>query len=70
MYILTLLFDSRIIPPGLGSCIPAPRREKTSPLSSRDVIRRNDGGDAGTSEVLTISPSSLNEFWYKHYERE
>ena len=41
---LTFPLKSRILPPGVGSAIPAPNREKTSE-SSRDVVRRYIGGD-------------------------
>lgn len=42
----------RIFPPGVGSCVPAPSREKTSLFSSRDIIRRNDNGVFGPSSSL------------------
>lgn len=33
-----------ILPPGVGSCVPAPSRENTSLFSSRDTMRRNVSG--------------------------
>lgn len=44
---LTFPLYSLIEPPGVGSWVPAPRRENTSTFSSRDVIRRNADGDTG-----------------------
>lgn len=47
--ILTLILDSRMDPPGAGSCCPAPSLEKTSAAteSSRDIALLNTGGDGG-----------------------
>lgn len=51
--ILTFPLKSRMLPPGVGSAIPAPKREKTSE-SSRDVVRRYIGGDCGGNSVSSL----------------